>query len=160
MRAWGFNPLLDCPRKRRTVEEQEERDIENRQRSTKLSTPNRTPGTRRRGEGAALINNGSVTSCPVISRSTSARNSRKRASSQKNIGLRAILKNCNRAVLWLRAKTYYDAIVEAHDLIYYTGATSLSMWAEQAAGVVWITGETKRELIGKCSQGVAELLTD
>lgn len=31
----GFNPLLDCPRKLRTLEEQEERDIENRQRSSK-----------------------------------------------------------------------------------------------------------------------------
>lgn len=61
---------------------------------------------------------------------------------------------------WLKAKTYIEAIVEAHDLIYYTGATTLSMWADQAAGVVWITGETKRELIGKCSRGVAELLTD
>ena len=31
----GFNPLLDCPRKRRTVEEQAERDEENRARSAK-----------------------------------------------------------------------------------------------------------------------------
>jgi hypothetical protein len=31
----GFNPLLDCPRKRRTVEEQTERDAENRQRASK-----------------------------------------------------------------------------------------------------------------------------
>ncbi len=49
---------------------------------------------------------------------------------------------------WLRAKTYVEAVVEAHDLVYYTGATSLSMWEDQAAGVVWITGETERSLIG------------
>lgn len=53
---------------------------------------------------------------------------------------------------WLKAKTYAEAVIEAHDLIYYTGATSLSMWGDQAAGVVWITGETERELIGKTIQ--------
>lgn len=31
----GFNPLLDCPRKRRTTDEQAERDAENRQRAAK-----------------------------------------------------------------------------------------------------------------------------
>ncbi len=61
---------------------------------------------------------------------------------------------------WLKATTFAEAVIEAHDLVYYTGATSLSMWGDQAAGVVWITGETKRELIGRCSQGIAELLED
>jgi hypothetical protein len=37
---------------------------------------------------------------------------------------------------WLKAKTYAEAVIEAHDLVYYTGATSLSMWGDQAAGVV------------------------
>lgn len=54
---------------------------------------------------------------------------------------------------WLKAKSYEQAVIEAHDLIFYTGATSLSMWGDQAAGVVWITGETKRELIGNCTNG-------
>lgn len=31
----GFNPLLDCPRKRKTPEEQEQRDKENRARAAK-----------------------------------------------------------------------------------------------------------------------------
>lgn len=64
--------------------------------------------------------------------------------------------NCIKPVIerfWLRAKTYADAVVEAHDHIYYTGATSLSMWGDQSAGVVWITGETEREFIGQCVQG-------
>lgn len=59
---------------------------------------------------------------------------------------------------WLKARTYAEAVIEAHDLIYYTGATSLSMWGDQAAGVVWITGETRRELIGKTTQCVPDLL--
>lgn len=45
---------------------------------------------------------------------------------------------------WLHATNYYDAIIEAHDTIYCTGATSLSMWNDHAAGVVWITGSTER----------------
>lgn len=53
---------------------------------------------------------------------------------------------------WLKATTYAEAVIEAHDLIYYSGATSLSMWGDQSAGVVWITGETERSLIGKVSQ--------
>lgn len=50
---------------------------------------------------------------------------------------------------WLKAKTYAEAVEEAHDLIYYSGTTSLSMWRDHAAGVVWITGETERSLIDK-----------
>lgn len=53
---------------------------------------------------------------------------------------------------WLRAKTYIEAIREAHDLIYYTGADTLSMWGDYSAGVVWITGETDRKNIGQCSE--------
>lgn len=53
---------------------------------------------------------------------------------------------------WLRAESYVDAVVEAHDLIYYSGATSLSMWGDFDAGVIWICGETRRELIGKIKQ--------
>lgn len=53
---------------------------------------------------------------------------------------------------WLKAKTYEEAVIEAHDLIYFTGATSLSMWGDQSAGVVWITGETERSIIGKVTQ--------
>lgn len=53
---------------------------------------------------------------------------------------------------WLRAKTYAEAVEEAHDLVYYTGATSLSMWGDYAAGVIWITGETERSRIGQCTQ--------
>ncbi|MDD5299919.1 MAG: hypothetical protein PHD65_05420 [Gallionella sp.] len=36
----GFNPLLDCPRREREPAEQEERDIENRQRATKRARQN------------------------------------------------------------------------------------------------------------------------
>jgi hypothetical protein len=57
---------------------------------------------------------------------------------------------------WLKAKNYADAIIEAHDLIYYTGATSLSMWGDLAAGVVWITGETERCLIGRVTQSAPD----
>lgn len=49
---------------------------------------------------------------------------------------------------WLKAKTYYEAVKEAHDLVYYQGVDSISMWGDQCAGVVWITGETRRENIG------------
>jgi hypothetical protein len=37
-------------------------------------------------------------------------------------------------------------------MVYYTGATSLSIWGDQEVGVVWITGETERLLIGKVTQ--------
>lgn len=57
---------------------------------------------------------------------------------------------------WLKALTYEQAIIEAHDLIYYSGATSLSMWGYQPAGVIWITGETDRKHIGQCTQGVPD----
>jgi len=57
---------------------------------------------------------------------------------------------------WLKAKTFEEAIREAHDLVYYTGATSLSMWADSTAGVVWITGETAREKIGQCTSVIAD----
>lgn len=57
---------------------------------------------------------------------------------------------------WLRANTFAEAVIEAHDLIYYTGATSLSMWGDHAEGVIWITGETRRELIGRCTQGTVD----
>lgn len=53
---------------------------------------------------------------------------------------------------WLKAKTYEEAVIEAHDLIYYSGACHLSMWGDQSAGVVWITGETDRKHIGQCTQ--------
>lgn len=50
---------------------------------------------------------------------------------------------------WLKAKTFAEAVAEAHDLVYFTGATSLSMWGDDRAGVIWITGETAREWIGR-----------
>jgi len=68
-------------------------------------------------------------------------------------------RNIERPVIerfWLKAKTYADAVVEAHDLIYYTGATSLSMWGDHAAGVIWITGEIERALIGKVTQAAPD----
>lgn len=68
-------------------------------------------------------------------------------------------KNIERPIIerfWLKAKNYADAVIEAHDMIYYTGATSLSMWGDDSAGVIWITGETRRELIGKVSQAVPD----
>jgi len=58
---------------------------------------------------------------------------------------------------WLKAQTYEQAIIEAHDLIYYTGATSLSMWGDQDAGVIWITGETERSKIGLVTSCVPDL---
>lgn len=53
---------------------------------------------------------------------------------------------------WLRATSFLEAIIEAHDTVYYTGATSLSMWAEQSANAIWITGSTERARIGKVIQ--------
>lgn len=61
---------------------------------------------------------------------------------------------------WLRAKTFAEAVAEAHDLVYYTGATDIGMWGDHAAGVVWITGETRRDLIGKVKQGSVIFLED
>lgn len=58
---------------------------------------------------------------------------------------------------WLRAETYEQAIIEAHDLVFYTGCTSMSMWNDHKAGVVWITGETAREKIGQCTSEVVGL---
>lgn len=57
---------------------------------------------------------------------------------------------------WLKADNYLQAVIEAHDLVYYSGATSLSMWGDFSAGVVWITGETERDKIGLVKQGVPE----
>ncbi|NOT99427.1 MAG: hypothetical protein HOO97_10105 [Sideroxydans sp.] len=53
---------------------------------------------------------------------------------------------------WLRAQTMDEAVLEARDLIFYTGADSLSCWGEWDAGVLWFTGETRRENIGKVTQ--------
>lgn len=53
---------------------------------------------------------------------------------------------------WLKAATYEQAIIEAHDLVYYSGCCHMSMWNDFAAGVVWITGETDRKHIGQCIQ--------
>lgn len=61
---------------------------------------------------------------------------------------------------WLRAATFAQAVEEAHDIVYYSGVSTMSMWGDQSAGVIWITGETKRELIGRCTSGRAELLED
>ncbi len=58
---------------------------------------------------------------------------------------------------WLRAKTYEEAIIEAHDLVYYQGVTSMSMWNDHKAGVVWITGETERGRIGRCTSQPVDL---
>jgi len=51
-------------------------------------------------------------------------------------------------------RTFEQAVIEAHDLVYYTGATSLSMWGDQAAGVVWITGETDREHLARLTESL------
>jgi len=63
---------------------------------------------------------------------------------------------------WLKAKTFEQAVIEAHDIIYYSGACHLSMWGDHAAGVIWITGETERKHIGQCTQAAPDfdLLTD
>lgn len=69
--------------------------------------------------------------------------------------------NCEQPIIerfWLRAKTYAKAVEEAHDIVMYSGVSSISMWGDHAAGVIWITGETERELIGRCTSGRAEFL--
>jgi len=43
---------------------------------------------------------------------------------------------------WLHAKTYLEAIKEAHFLIYSAGATNISFWNSHEAGVIWITADT------------------
>lgn len=48
---------------------------------------------------------------------------------------------------WLKAKTYLEAIQEAHALIYAKGVQDMSIWADNAAGVVWITGQVPLELV-------------
>lgn len=42
---------------------------------------------------------------------------------------------------WLKAVNFYEAIKEAHAIIYRRGAMDISIYAQQCAGVVWITGE-------------------
>lgn len=54
---------------------------------------------------------------------------------------------------WLRAATYEQAVIEAHDLVYYMGVTDMSIWASPS--VIWITGDTDRHLIGKVTSGEA-----
>ncbi len=64
--------------------------------------------------------------------------------------------NCEHPIVerfWLRAKGFAQAVAEAHDIVYFTGATSMSMWGDHAAGVIWITGETARDRLGQCSSG-------
>jgi len=58
---------------------------------------------------------------------------------------------------WLRADTYLQAIEEAHDMILYHGCSSMSMWNDYRAGVVWITGETSREELGLRTSHCPEL---
>lgn len=57
---------------------------------------------------------------------------------------------------WLRAQDYLQAVIEAHDLIYYTGASSISMWGDSKAGVLWITGEIERCRIKQFGRGVPD----
>jgi hypothetical protein len=57
---------------------------------------------------------------------------------------------------WLKAKTYAEAVEEAHDLIYYSGVTSLSMWGDQATALVWIAGETERSLTDNVIQATPD----
>ena len=62
-------------------------------------------------------------------------------------------KNISQPVIeryWLRAKTFLEAVCQAHDIVMYSGVTSMSMWADNPAGVVWITGETSRDKLGQC----------
>lgn len=56
------------------------------------------------------------------------------------IGLKPVIER-----FWLKATSYYEAIKEAHEMIYCKGAMDISIWADQAAGVVWITGEVPKE---------------
>jgi len=57
---------------------------------------------------------------------------------------------------WLRADNYLDAVREAHDLVFYSGCDSLSMWGDDASGVIWISGETCRANIGKIKQSLPD----
>lgn len=259
----GFNPLLDCPRKRRTVEEQDERDKENRQRAGKRARQNvrhlvksifadhmltfsyrenvtdrarvaadwkefvrlyrvrypdwkylACPEKQERGSihihvavqgkqdirwllrcwllaigqapaevAAWLVDGvklgekslGAVNVEPPKKRWGGGSKNWKREKlagyltkyigkefeeAEKNAKKYWHSRNIERPQVtrfWLRAKTYVEAVQEAHDLIYYTGATSLSMWGDYSAGVIWITGETARERIGKVTEGQPDL---
>lgn len=61
---------------------------------------------------------------------------------------------------WLTATTYAQAVEQAHDIVMYSGCSTMSMWGDHHAGVIWITGETERELIGRVTRGDAYLLVD
>lgn len=57
---------------------------------------------------------------------------------------------------WLKANNFYDAAIEAHDLIFYRGM-SLSMWGNSDDNVIWICGDTPRERLGKITEYVPDL---
>lgn len=48
---------------------------------------------------------------------------------------------------WLKATNFLEAIREAHAMIYCKGAKDINIFAEQAAGVVWITGEVPKHIL-------------
>lgn len=262
----GFNPLLDCPRKRRTVEEQEERDKENRQRSAKRAKQrvryliksitadymltfsyreNMTDHKRLESDWKEFVRlyrtrypdwryiavpeeqeRGSLhlhvavqgkqdirwlLRCWLLAIGQPADDVRSWLIDHVKLGAKSLgavnveppkkrwggggtkwkaeklsgyltkylgkdfevaekfakkywhSRNIEQPVVerfWLRAKTYLEAIREAHDLVFYTGATSLSMWGDPSAQVIWITGETAREKLGQVIQGVPDLEWD
>lgn len=48
---------------------------------------------------------------------------------------------------WLKATNFYDAIKEAHEIIYRKGAMDISIYADESLGVVWITGEVPKNAL-------------
>lgn len=56
---------------------------------------------------------------------------------------------------WLKAKTYLEAIREAHGHINDRRVDNMNIWACQRSGVVWITGEVAPENLSweHCKQG-------
>lgn len=249
----GFNPLLDCPRKRRTVEEQEERDVENRARAAKRARQNvrhlvkaifadhmltfsyrenvedraklvadwkefvrlyrlrypdwqylGVPEEQDRGSlhihvavsgkqdirwllrcwllaigqppsdvsewlvGGAKLGQRSLGAVNVEAPKRRFGGTAKHWQRNKLAGYltkyigkefeeadknakkywhsRNIIKPDVRR-FWLNAKTFAQAVAEAHDLVYFSGVDSISMWGDQQSGVIWITGETDRETL-------------
>lgn len=54
---------------------------------------------------------------------------------------------------WLKADSWEAAYYEVFNLVFYSGATTISVWGDSDCNCAWITGETAFDRIGQC-QGI------